>query len=270
LNELVKRSLTGLVFMAVLIFAIFKGLFGLTALGIVVCYLGASELIHMVQPTGQTLEKRLAGLSAAFMFLVLLAANNVLIDQKVFVGAFALVVILGTILLTVYRTKISPKTIAYCCFGALYLAGGMAAINYLQYSHARVLSGFIVLAFFIGVWTNDTMAYVCGRLFGKHKLYPSVSPNKTIEGFVGGVLFSGLALSIFAYFNDALTWQISVLGLLIGVSSTLGDLFESFLKRHFGVKDSGNILPGHGGILDRFDGVLFAAPISYLYLQLIL
>ena len=256
--------------MAVLIFAIFNGLYGLTALGIIVCYLGAGELMNMAQPNGTMLDKRLAGLSAAFMFLVLLAANNVLIDKIVFIGAFALIVALGTLLLTVYKTKISPKTIAYCCFASLYLAGGMASINYLEHNFSFAISGYLVLAFFVGVWTNDTMAYVCGRLFGKHKLYPSVSPNKTVEGFVGGVIFSGLALSLFGYFNGGFNFKITALGLLIGMSSTMGDLFESFLKRHFNVKDSGNILPGHGGILDRFDGVLFAAPISYLYLQFIL
>lgn len=270
MNEVLKRSLTGIVFISILVFAILKGLYGLTTLGLLVSYLGATELLKMALPNAGVLAQRLAGLLASFLFLILLAANNVLIDPIVFAGAFSLITLIGVLLLFFYKTDITPNVIAYSCLAALYVAGGMAAINYLQHTHGLVFNGYLVLAFFVSVWTNDTMAYVCGRLFGKNKLYPSVSPNKTIEGFVGGVLFAGLAMAIFGYLNASLSWQVIVLGLLIGIASTVGDLFESYLKRYFEVKDSGNILPGHGGILDRFDGVLFAAPISYLYLQLIL
>jgi len=119
------------------------------------------------------------------------------------------------------------------------------------------------------LWTNDTGAYLSGRSFGKHKLAPKISPGKTIEGFIGGVI---LAL-VLAYFMPVITGELTetrwiVIAFIIAVFSNAGDLVESMLKRSCGVKDSGAILPGHGGILDRFDGILLAVPVILAYLLL--
>lgn len=113
------------------------------------------------------------------------------------------------------------------------------------------------------VWAADTGAYFTGRRFGKHKLAPKISPNKTIEGLAGGMLLAtvvGVALSLFAGATTAQLPAVALVALLAALFSVVGDLFESLLKRHAGVKDSGDLIPGHGGILDRLDGVLAALP----------
>jgi phosphatidate cytidylyltransferase len=127
------------------------------------------------------------------------------------------------------------------------------------------------LSFFILIWVNDTFAYLSGKFTGKHKLYENISPNKTIEGFIGGIIFTisaGFVLKNLHWIEVSNPVNIIALCLLISISATLGDLFESKLKRMAGVKDSGNIMPGHGGFLDRFDGLLFAAPVYIIFSNL--
>lgn len=123
----------------------------------------------------------------------------------------------------------------------------------------------IILAIFIMIWCNDTFAYLVGKSIGKNKLMERISPKKTIEGFVGGIVFTILAsviISQFYTFFSVTLWIIS--GLVIAIFGTLGDLVESKFKRESGVKDSGNIMPGHGGILDRLDSVIFVIPFLYI------
>ncbi|MGH8072774.1 MAG: phosphatidate cytidylyltransferase [Lysobacter sp.] len=113
------------------------------------------------------------------------------------------------------------------------------------------------------VWAADTGAYFSGRKFGRHKLAPKISPNKTVEGLIGGMLLAvitGVVLSLFAGATTAQLPAVALVSLLAGLLSVVGDLFESLLKRHAGVKDSGALIPGHGGVLDRLDGVLAALP----------
>src|SRR6185369_411464 len=117
------------------------------------------------------------------------------------------------------------------------------------------------------VMTNDSAAYYTGCNFGKHRLYPLVSPKKSIEGAVGGLIGSlcGALLAKFTFFPQLTFKDAVVTALVIGAVGQAGDLFESLLKRSFGVKDSGTIIPGHGGVLDRLDSILFAAPVTYYY-----
>ena len=130
----------------------------------------------------------------------------------------------------------------------------------------------MVLGVFILVWTNDTFAYLSGNLLGKHKLYEKISPNKTWEGFSGGLLATavmGYLLNSYVYTGNQFEsnfWLIAAL--LLAPAAVIGDLFESWLKRRMHVKDTGNIMPGHGGILDRFDAMLFAIPVFYILLYL--
>lgn len=124
-----------------------------------------------------------------------------------------------------------------------------------------------VLMILFLIWTNDTMAYFTGRMFGRNKLYESLSPKKTWEGFFGGMIFTIIVAFVLQHFNfirkDAI--DAVMIGLLVSVFGTIGDLFESMMKRQAGVKDSGIILPGHGGLLDRFDAFLLAIPFVFVY-----
>lgn len=120
------------------------------------------------------------------------------------------------------------------------------------------------------MWVNDSFAFLIGKNFGKRKLFPSVSPKKTIEGFIGGFVFSIVAAGVIYYFNRDLSlmnWLI--LAVITSVLGTIGDLIQSKFKRHANVKDSGTLIPGHGGFFDRLDSLLFAAPFVYLYLHYI-
>ncbi|NGM60994.1 phosphatidate cytidylyltransferase [Sphingobacterium sp. SGG-5] len=126
---------------------------------------------------------------------------------------------------------------------------------------------YIPLGFLIILWSNDTGAYLAGRSFGKHKLFERISPNKTWEGLIGGVVFALLiAINLAQYFEGLTSGQWATMAVLIGIFGTFGDLVESMFKRSLGVKDSGHILPGHGGLMDRFDGLLLAAPLVFLFL----
>jgi phosphatidate cytidylyltransferase len=135
----------------------------------------------------------------------------------------------------------------------------------------------IIISIFILIWTNDTFAYIVGKSIGKHKLIEKISPKKTIEGFIGGIVFSVIAGILISKFYikpkpnhenlSLLIWTISAV--IISIFSTLGDLIESKFKRIAGVKDSGKIMPGHGGILDRLDSIIFVAPFVYLFYQIL-
>jgi len=135
----------------------------------------------------------------------------------------------------------------------------------------------IILGLFILIWTNDTFAYLVGKSIGKHKLFERVSPKKTIEGFLGGAVFAAFAGFLISKFyiqpnpefssKSILIW--TIIALIVSVFGTIGDLIESKFKRIAGVKDSGSIMPGHGGILDRLDSVIFVAPIIFLFYQIL-
>ena len=135
----------------------------------------------------------------------------------------------------------------------------------------------IIIGLFILIWTNDTFAYLLGKSIGKHKLYERISPKKTIEGFLGGVafaIFAGYLISKLYIkpnpnFSDTSILIWTMIALIVGVFGTIGDLIESKFKRIAEVKDSGKIMPGHGGILDRLDSVIFVAPIVYLFYQIL-
>lgn len=135
----------------------------------------------------------------------------------------------------------------------------------------------IIIGLFILIWTNDTFAYLVGKSMGKHKLFERISPKKTIEGFIGGVVFavfagfliSKLYIKPSAHFSEKSILIWTIIAIIVGFFGTIGDLIESKFKRIAGIKDSGNIMPGHGGILDRLDSVIFVAPIVFLFYQIL-
>ena len=163
------------------------------------------------------------------------------------------------------------SVIAVNFFGIIYIAGGMTYLFLLRdfliepFHYARALW----LAF-LATWAVDTGAYFAGIYLGKRKLAPILSPNKTIEGALGGIVSSCIVVTMFLLFIDKFTIQWLIYAVLLAVIAITGDLFESALKRNAKVKDSGNFIPGHGGVLDRFDSLLFTIPFTYYFLIFIL
>lgn len=169
-----------------------------------------------------------------------------------------------------FQKRSTPfSDIGYTILGIVY-----AGIPFLFFVALGFVKGsfnyYIPLGFLLILWSNDTGAYLAGRSFGKRKLFERISPNKTWEGFIGGVVLAvAVAFNLEQYFGSLSKWEWASMALIISVFGTLGDLVESMLKRSLGVKDSGNILPGHGGLLDRFDGLLMAAPLVFLFLLML-
>ena len=185
-----------------------------------------------------------------------------------------LVTIIYLLVTELYSKQPDPiNNWAYTMLSQMYIALPFSLINVLAFTatpDGRVMFNTILpLSVFIFLWTNDTGAYCIGSLLGRHKLFPRISPGKSWEGSVGGALFVLAAAWAISYFLDGAiltTIQWLGLGLVVAVFGTWGDLVESLFKRTLGIKDSGNILPGHGGMLDRFDSSLIAIPAAVVYL----
>ena len=155
-------------------------------------------------------------------------------------------------------------------FSVIYIFIPLSLVIPIGYFENDIYNYKILFGLLILIWSSDSWAFVCGKLFGRHKLFERLSPNKTWEGFIGSIILTtttGYVLSNNGFGLSQIEWMI--LGTLTAISATLGDLFQSMLKRESNIKDSGNILPGHGGILDRFDSILLCFPVFYLYLYYI-
>jgi len=152
---------------------------------------------------------------------------------------------------------------------AFYLSSGFVFMLLIANYHNK-FTPLLLLGAFILIWVNDSAAYLVGKNIGKQKLFPSISPKKTVEGFLGGLFFACISSYFIATYTQTLeftSWLI--LAIIVSVLGTFGDLIESKFKRQAGVKDSGVIMPGHGGLLDRLDSIIFAAPFIYLFLRII-
>ena len=180
----------------------------------------------------------------------------------------AILLVIVRLIMQLYSHRADTvKHIAYSLMSIFYVAVPLASAIMLYFAFGKA----IMLLVFIMIWLNDTGAFLVGSALGSHHLFKRLSPKKSWEGFVGGLCFciaagylaKPVAPEYFAIYSDG--WLVG-LGVLVCAMSTWGDLFESMIKRTFGVKDSGNILPGHGGILDRIDSLLFVAPSVLLYL----
>ncbi|NER18397.1 phosphatidate cytidylyltransferase [Spongiivirga citrea] len=149
-----------------------------------------------------------------------------------------------------------------------YIIGGFIFVCLLP-SYENSFHPMIVFGVFPLIWINDSFAYLVGKNFGKRKLFERISPKKTVEGFLGGLIFSCIASYFIANFTETLTVNLwLVIAVIMSVFGTVGDLIQSKFKRQANVKDSGNIMPGHGGVYDRLDSVIFAAPFIYLFLHI--
>ena len=185
-----------------------------------------------------------------------------------------LLVITIFVLLILIKDLFSEKTIPLFeskrfIITTFYLSSGFVFLISIA-NFEQTFTPLLLLGSFILVWINDTFAFLVGKNFGKQKLFPSVSPKKTVEGFLGGLFFSCIASYFIAEYTETLSFTSwLILAIIVSVFGTIGDLIESKFKRQADVKDSGAIMPGHGGLLDRLDSIIFAAPFIFLFLRLV-
>ena len=224
------------------------------------------------------------GLFISFTIFAIIFLNAAkVVDNHIFIIIVPLFVLL-TVFELYRKTPYPILNIAYTVFGILWIVIPFSLFSYFLYNTnlnsdsdlliniADIYTGYnykILLSFFLLLWSNDTFAYLFGVSFGKHRLFERISPKKSWEGFFGGVLMSVVMSVILSHFFDFYSIKFAViLALIVSVLGTLGDLIESMFKRSINVKDSGKLLPGHGGILDRFDGVFLASPIVFFIIYL--
>ena len=271
-NNFVTRVLTAIVFAIILIGGILWHPLSFFVVFLTVVILGLLEFYKLLR-VAKIDPQRITGILLGIVIFVgnFLLANK-LVDFKIFL---LIIPVLTTIMiLELYREKENPfSNIAFTIFGASYISIPFAILSWFVINPAfkesyypMVLMGFLLL-----IWANDSGAYIVGSLTGKHKLFERISPKKTWEEFAWGGVFDLLTAWLISYFVPELSlidWLI--VAVITFVFGTFGDLIESLLKRMVKVKDSGHILPGHGGILDRFDSIIVAAPMVFIYLMVVL
>lgn len=262
------RAITGLFFVIVMLASVLTGAYAFTAFFTLLSFLCLNEFYTIVKSANIN-PNRIAGLiGGAFIFAGIGLHYVLHIDSK---WLLVIIPVVGSIFIAeLYKQSDTPFTnIGYTILGLAYAIAPFSFFFGLAFIKGSYSNHF-PLVFLLLLWSNDTGAYVVGRSFGKSKLFERHSPKKTWEGFIGGTLFTiGISILIAHYFDD-ITWrQWASVAILISCFGTMGDLVESMLKRSLNAKDSGSLLPGHGGLLDRFDGLFLSAPIVFAYLYLI-
>jgi len=273
IKNLLTRTLTGIVFVSLIIVALYSYSWVFYAVFAVVMFRILKEFIGIMAFKNHVVYKLPAYLFALSLFTI--TCGTVCYSWSV---PYSLVVVPIILLLCVWqlfqKSENPFDSIVYTVFGVLYVAVPFCLLVHIVGGDIATLPKaqlHVAIIMFVFIWSNDTFAYLWGISFGKHKLFPRISPKKSIEGFVGGLLSTlALAYCIAQWIATPFgAWQWVGAAAVIVAASTFGDLFESMLKRYTGVKDSGTMLPGHGGFLDRFDSVLFSIPTFYIYLQII-
>lgn len=266
MNDILLRSLTGAIFVGVLIGALMLGPLTTAILFFIFTVFGLGEYYKLINTSNPGSNSLITGLTGGAIFYILLV-YSMIIDLTFSNEAFIYILFALILPIELYRKKTNPiQNVATLLFGWLYLVIPfylVVKLSWLHWNMDETASGLIGL--FILVWTNDSFAYLTGRFFGRTKLFERISPKKTWEGTIGGVAFAVIAGLIICNIieQEVVFWIVAAL--IAALGSIFGDLFESLFKRSVGVKDSGNILPGHGGILDRFDAVIFALPFFYAW-----
>lgn len=254
------RLLTAVLGIPLLISLIYFGSIPLFLAVLLVFFLGLKEFIHMVENAGYFPLKM-----SMYIGGFLLIGESYLYKGEHGILAFFIVFMLLIINL-VLLNKISLATMAVSLLGVVYLS----FLKYILLLRDLPNGFLLIFMAFLLTWMVDTGAYFSGRFFGHKKLAPSISPNKTQEGAIGGIIITILTAVVLHFTLIPIgVFNAVILGFLISILGQLGDLFESFIKRSANVKDSGNLLPGHGGVLDRFDSILFTVPITYYFIYLL-
>ncbi|WP_352423617.1 phosphatidate cytidylyltransferase [Proteiniphilum sp.] len=272
LKDIFTRAGAGTIYILVILFGLLGGRFSFLAVFGTILGSGLFEFYRMVEKdTTHAISKIFNILMGVVIFIsvfLYLESINIYL-LPVFILTYLLILIASAIFL---RRDDILHGIIYSVFGQVYITMPLSLLMFISYSPDMANNEYNwvpVLALFVFLWVNDTAAYFIGSLIGKHKLIEHISPKKSIEGFIAGIFFTLLASLIFSRLYPGFTpifWM--GLSVVVALFGTLGDLFESLIKRTCNVKDAGDLIPGHGGILDRIDSLLVAIPAVFLYLIL--
>ena len=277
LKNLITRSITGILYVAILV-TCFLQAFNMVIVFALITGLATWEFTGLVNEHKHVNVNRLiTTVAGVYFFLAVAGVNSGAIQTNAVFVPYLLTIIYLFISGLYTKSSDSVNDWAYTMLSQMYIALPLSTINVIAFRQATDGQSYyyylLPLSTFIFLWTNDTGAYFTGSLFGKHKLFPRISPAKSWEGSIGGGIFVLIVASVIFFIEsqgenlsglNLIEWL--GLGLVVVVFGTWGDLVESLLKRTLGIKDSGYILPGHGGILDRLDSSLMAIPASVVYL----
>ena len=275
MKNLVQRTITGILFVAILVGGILFSPLTFGLLFMLITALSVWEFARLVnQRADVAVNPFITTLGGVYLFLAIYCYCTEATDARIFIPY--LLILIYLLVSELYLKQPSPmNNWAYSLMSQLYVALPFALLCVLAFQRNAVESdsspisfnAILPLSVFICNWSNDTGAYCTGMLFGRHRLFERISPKKSWEGSVGGGIISIIVSLVMAHFFPFLsTLQWVGFALVVVMFGTWGDLVESLLKRQLGIKDSGNILPGHGGMLDRFDSTLLAVPAVVLYL----
>lgn len=263
MREVIVRALSGLLYVALLLLAIFSFETGFLLLFLIFGGLSLFEFLKLINVKSHLPYLLLVALTVLFCYIK--------VD-----GVYQLLLLSIIIAVNLYLIKnliqpsLQPRTIIQKYILIIFYIIGGVVFTILLPSYQGEYTSYLVAGVFALIWINDTFAFIVGKSIGKRKLLERISPKKTVEGFVGGAIFACIA-SIFIY---QITGLLSLglwitVALVTAVFGTIGDLIQSQIKRQAGVKDSGQLMPGHGGIYDRLDSILFASPFIFLFLILL-
>lgn len=270
-NNFIQRAVTGVLFVIVLVGCILYSPLSFGILFTIISVLSVHEFAQLVSKSSEvSINKTITALGGAYLFLVSFCTQQS-VGARVFLPYLGL--LLYMMITELYLKKKNPTgNWAYSMLSQLYVALPFALLNVLAFQNSPetgsvTYNPILPLSIFVFIWLSDTGAYCVGSLIGKHRLFERISPKKSWEGSIGGGIFSIASSLGFAHFFPFMPgWQWVGLAIVVVIFGTWGDLTESLMKRQLGIKDSGNILPGHGGMLDRFDSALMAIPAAVVYL----
>lgn len=272
-NNFIQRAVTGVLFVIVLVGCILYSPLSFGILFTIISALSVHEFAQLVSKSSEvSINKTITALGGAYLFLALMSfCTQQSVGARVFLPYLGL--LLYMMITELYLKKKNPTgNWAYSMLSQLYVALPFALLNVLAFQNSPetgsvTYNPILPLSIFVFIWLSDTGAYCVGSLIGKHRLFERISPKKSWEGSIGGGIFSIASSLGFAHFFPFMPgWQWVGLAIIVVIFGTWGDLTESLMKRQLGIKDSGNILPGHGGMLDRFDSALMAIPAAVVYL----